>query len=57
MSQKTGQRPIHKGSKQVSRRRVFRVDWAEIAAFAISLVLLILMVYFRAWMTHPTTLP
>lgn len=38
------------------KRRVFRVDWAEIAAIAIGLVLLILVVLLRAWMTHPTTL-
>jgi hypothetical protein len=34
------------------RRRSFHVDRAEIAAIAIGLVLLILLVYLRAWMTH-----
>jgi hypothetical protein len=35
--------------------RFFHVDWAEIAAGAIGLVLLILVIYFRVWMTHSIT--
>jgi hypothetical protein len=35
--------------------RFFHVDWAEIAAGAIGLVLLILLIDFRVWMTHSIT--